>query len=117
MPSSILKLLFALLISTQSLVAYGETIRKSLSSVLTYIPELELLESRYGRNTVVLKGSNDPYTGPSSAFGRMLLLRAHLLTDISLMAQELIIVNLQMKSLMENLRLTIQTELNTVLLT
>jgi len=67
MPSSMLKLLFVILISAQSLVAYGETIRKSLSSVLTYTPELELLESRYGRNTVVLKGSNDPYTGPSSA--------------------------------------------------
>ena len=64
---SMLKLLFVILISAQSLVAYGETIRKSLSSVLTYTPELELLESRYGRSAVVLKGSNEPYTGPSSA--------------------------------------------------
>jgi len=62
-----LKLLFVLLISAQSLVAYGETTRKNLSALLTYTPELELLESRYGKSMVVLKGSNEPYTGSASA--------------------------------------------------
>ena len=62
-----LKLLFVLLISAQSLVAYGETTRKNLSALLTYTPELELLESRYGKSMAVLKGSNEPYTGSASA--------------------------------------------------
>jgi antitoxin component YwqK of YwqJK toxin-antitoxin module len=67
MLSAMLKLLFVILISMQSLTAYGETTRKSLSTTLSFTPALELLESKYGRGMVVLKGADEPYTGPASS--------------------------------------------------
>ncbi|MEO1943305.1 MAG: hypothetical protein ABGY11_03315 [Candidatus Thioglobus sp.] len=62
MLSAMLKLLFVILISMQSLVAYGDTIRKSPGKFLSFDPELELLDSKYV-SVLVLKGSDEPYTG------------------------------------------------------
>ena len=60
-----LKLLFAILISLQSLVAYSETTRKNPGKYLSFEPALDLLESNY-ESKFVLKGTDDPYTGVAS---------------------------------------------------
>jgi len=66
MPPVMLKLLFIILISMQSLVAYGDTTRKALGEFLSSNPKLELLELKHGKSVATLKGSDEPYTGPVS---------------------------------------------------
>lgn len=61
-----LKLLFAILISVQSFVAYGDPIRKPMWQTTSFVPELERLGTKYGKETIVLKGGNKPYTGTAS---------------------------------------------------
>ena len=65
MLSAMLKLLFVILISMQSLTAYGDTIRKSPGEFSSFDPRLELLESKY-KSVLVLEGGDKPYTGTAS---------------------------------------------------
>jgi len=59
----LLKLLLILFLSIQSLVTYGEADGWSSSTTISFTPELEFLESKYGKNVAVLKGSDKPFTG------------------------------------------------------
>ncbi len=64
-----LKLLFAILISVQSFAVYGDSARKPMGEDLSFVPELERLVTKHGKETIVLKGSSDPYTGTASSTG------------------------------------------------
>jgi len=67
-PRTILLLLCTLLLaSVQSFSAYNDSYRNPMAANASFVPELERLGTKYGKETIVLKGSNEPYTGIASS--------------------------------------------------
>ena len=66
--SSILILLYTLMLaSVQSFAADSDPYRNPMIANASFTPELERLGIKYGKQTIVLKGGNKPYTGTASS--------------------------------------------------